>query len=92
MKNEASLLKQAIVGGDKSEKERKVPIFVTCAFLRSMDDLEDKISAGTLNDVLMEVPETLSFIDLVPHILAQLRLNKDETFCCKGKLKSLYHS
>ena len=87
MKNEASLLKQAIVGGggDKSEKERKVPIFVTCAFLRSMDDLEDKISAGTLNDVLMEVPETLSFIDLVPHILAQLRLNKDETFCCKGK-------
>ena len=53
-----------------------------------MDDLEDKISAGTLNDVLMEVPETLSFIDLVPHILAQLRLNKDETFCCKGKQKS----
>ena len=50
-----------------------------------MDDLEDKLTAGTLNDVLIDVPETLHFVDLVPHILAQLRLNKDDTFIVKGK-------
>ena len=86
LRNESSLLKQAIVQ-NKNDKDhpRKVPIFVTCTFLRSMDDLEDKFTAGTLNDVLIDVPETLHFVDLVPHILAQLRLNKDDTFIVKGK-------
>ena len=52
-----------------------------------MEDLEDKFSAGTLNDVLIDVPETLHFVDLIPHILAQLRLNKDDTFIVKGGYK-----
>ena len=88
LKNESSLLKQAIVQS-KNDKDhpRKVPLFVTCAFLRSMDDVEDKLTAGTLNDVLMDVPETLHFADLVPHILTQLRLNKEDTFIVKGGYK-----
>ena len=53
--------------------------------MRTMDDLEDKFTAGTFNDVLIDVPETLHFVDLVPHILAQLRLNKDDTFIVKGE-------
>ena len=52
-----------------------------------MDDVEDKLTAGTLNDVLMDVPETLHFADLVPHILTQLRLNKEDTFIVKGGYK-----
>ena len=52
-----------------------------------MDDVEDKLTAGTLNDVLMDVPETLHFADLVPHILTQLRLNKEDTFIVKGEYK-----
>ena len=55
-----------------------------------MEDLEDKFSAGTLNDVLIDVPETLHFVDLIPHILAQLRLNKDDTFIVKGGYKIIW--
>ena len=53
--------------------------------MRSIDaDIEDKYSAATLADVLVDVPATLAFPDIISYVLNQLQLLKDDMFCSKG--------
>ena len=61
--------------------------------MRSIDaDIEDKYSAATLADVLVDVPATLAFPDIISYVLNQLQLLKDDMFCSKGtyRIKSQY--
>ena len=46
--------------------------------------MEEKFSAATLADVLVDVPASLPFLDVVSYVLNQLHLMKEDTFCFKG--------
>ena len=61
-----------------------VPIFVICSILRSLEEFESKFSAATLADVLVDIPATLPFDDLINHVLNQLNVLKEDTICSKG--------
>ena len=61
-----------------------VPIFVICSLLRSLEEFESKFSAATLADVLVDIPITLPFDDLINHVLNQLNVLKEDTICSKG--------
>ena len=61
-------------------------MFVICTSMRSIDDCEDKYSASTLADVLVDVPASLAFADIISYVLNQLQLLKDDMFCAKGEV------
>jgi hypothetical protein len=50
------------------------------------DDDRMAVSAATLADVLVDVPSSLPFDDMLQHVLVQLGLVKDQTLCAKGDL------
>ena len=52
--------------------------------LRSLEEFESKFSAATLADVLVDIPASLPFDDLINHVLNQLNVLKEDTICSKG--------
>lgn len=91
LKTESSLLKEAIVNTKaKDSEKRSIPIFVMCTMMQqpmlgSENGGEEKFSAATLADVLVELPASLPFHEVVSYVLNQLHLMKDDTFCSKGE-------
>lgn len=92
--NSSSLLKEAKGKENESEK-RSIPIFVMCTMMQqpllvagssSSENGEEKFSAATLADVLVELPASLPFQEVVSYVLNQLHLMKEDTFCSKGTL------
>ena len=67
-----------------------VPIFVICSLLRSLEEFESKFSAATLADVLVDIPITLPFDDLINHVLNQLNVLKEDTICSKGLFRPFF--
>ena len=61
-------------------------MFVMCTLVTGSPEtpMEEKFSAATLADVLVDVPASLPFLDVVSYVLNQLHLMKEDTFCFKG--------
>ena len=101
IRDESSLLKEAIVksktaiqppgvaGDHDPRSQRRIPVFVMCTLVTGCGTpetpMEEKFSAATLADVLVDVPASLPFLDVVSYVLNQLHLMKEDTFCFKGE-------
>ena len=71
---------------DSRVSQRRIPVFVMCTLVTGSPEtpMEEKFSAATLADVLVDVPASLPFLDVVSYVLNQLHLMKEDTFCFKG--------
>ncbi len=81
------------------QQEKRIPVFVICTLLGSSSSTgsaaapeiaieAEKFSAATLADVLVDLPASLPFLDVISYVLNQLHLQKEDTFCSKGGLET----